>query len=133
MPAPPRSNQIRFSVDPRDISPEKAARRLHLTLTQFERVLPRLLARGFPPPDPDTGNFDLKVIDLWMDGRVTVTAAASPRGAREMAGFRRSLLDDQQGSVVDQPRPLDARAIGDPRSVAERLAHLKTRKKPNNP
>src|SRR5690606_9130818 len=40
---------IRFQVDPRDVPPEKAARRLGLTLERFEDLLPRLLARGFPP------------------------------------------------------------------------------------
>lgn len=113
MPQPPRSDQIRFPVDPRDVPPEKAARRLHLTLSQFEKVLPQLLKRGFPPPDPDTGNFDLKIIDLWMDGRTTVVATASPRGTRELTSYRRSLLAES-GS-----QPLDARVV-----IEERLKLL---------
>jgi hypothetical protein len=32
-------------------------------------VLPRLLARGFPEPDPDTGNFGLEAIDQWRKMR----------------------------------------------------------------
>ncbi|WP_404862103.1 hypothetical protein [Georhizobium sp. MAB10] len=60
---------IRFLVDPRDVPPEKAARRLGLELEQFEQLLPRLLSRGFPPSDPDTGNYDLDAIDEWRARR----------------------------------------------------------------
>ena len=35
------------------------ARRLGLSDAEFAARCPNLLARGFPPPDPDTGNFDL--------------------------------------------------------------------------
>jgi hypothetical protein len=61
----PVPSEVRFRVDPGDIPPEKAARRLHLTVDKFNEVLPRLLARGFPAPDPDTGNFALEAIDQW--------------------------------------------------------------------
>lgn len=60
---------IRHRVDPGDVPAEKAARRLHLTLEQFNDKLPKLIARGFPPADPDTGNFDLDAIDLWRKRR----------------------------------------------------------------
>ncbi|WP_032900972.1 hypothetical protein [Mesorhizobium ciceri] len=60
---------IRFHVDPRDVPPEKAARRLGLTLEQFTDLLPRLLSRGFPATDPDTGNYDLDAIDAWRAAR----------------------------------------------------------------
>jgi hypothetical protein len=40
-----------------------------LSLAQFDAQLGRLIARGFPPPDPDTGNFDLFAIDRWCDAR----------------------------------------------------------------
>jgi len=50
-----RSNRIRFPVDPRDVPAEKAARRLHLTMPEFQAKLPALLARGFPQPDPTKG------------------------------------------------------------------------------
>jgi hypothetical protein len=60
---------LRFPVDPKDVPPEKAARRLGLTMDRFEAVLPRLLSRGFPPSDPDTGNFDLDAIDAWRASR----------------------------------------------------------------
>lgn len=60
---------MRYRVEPRDAPPEVAARRLGRTLAEFNSVLPRLRARGFPSPDPDTGNFDLVAIDRWMDAR----------------------------------------------------------------
>lgn len=75
---------IRFQVEPRDVPPVKAARRLHLTLEEFEERLVRLRARGFPAADPDTGNFDLKAIDDWMDrrsGLSTEPPAAKDAGA----------------------------------------------------
>jgi hypothetical protein len=66
--APPHS-KVRSKVEPRDIPPMKAARRLHLTLEEFYAKLPELQARGFPAPDPTTGMFDLKAIDTWADAR----------------------------------------------------------------
>jgi len=60
---------LRYAIDPKDISPEKAARRLGLELSRFEEILPRLLSRGFPAPDLDTGNFDLDEIDAWRARR----------------------------------------------------------------
>jgi len=65
----PRQAEIRYRVDPRDVPPEKAARRLHLTLACFNELLPNLIKRGFPEPDPDTGMFDLDAIDLWRKNR----------------------------------------------------------------
>jgi hypothetical protein len=80
----PQQSQIRFPVDPRDVPPAKAARRLHLTLAEFERLLPRLVQRGFPRPDPDTRNYDLKAVDQWMDNRSSLppyeSAARCSRG-----------------------------------------------------
>jgi hypothetical protein len=64
-----KPRQIRFRVDAGDAPPEKAARRLHLTEAQFAEVLPRLLLRGFPAADPDTGMFDLDAIDAWRKRR----------------------------------------------------------------
>ncbi|MBR0882094.1 hypothetical protein ABIF65_003892 [Bradyrhizobium japonicum] len=65
----PRPSDVRYRVEPGDVPPEKAARRLHLTLDRFNELLPRLQARGFPPPDPDTGMFDLEQIDRWRKDR----------------------------------------------------------------
>ena len=60
---------LRIRIDPRDIPPEKAARRLGMTLDQFEATLSKLIARGFPVADPDTGNYDLAAIERWCDAR----------------------------------------------------------------
>lgn len=61
----PTSKRIRFRVDPGDVPAIKAARRLHLTSAEFADLLLRLLLRGFPPADPDTGMFGLDAIDVW--------------------------------------------------------------------
>jgi hypothetical protein len=60
---------MRFHVEPRDVPPDIAARRLGKSRADFDAALPNLLARGFPGPDPDTGNFDLQAIDRWCDAR----------------------------------------------------------------
>jgi hypothetical protein len=81
---------IRYPVDPRDVPAVKAARRLGLTLKEFLEVLPQLYARGFPHPDPTTGNYDLVRIDFWMDAR-HADDPTKPRDARELLppGLRR--------------------------------------------
>src|SRR6266849_4524577 len=66
---PPTHSKVRSKVEPRDLPPSKAARRLHLTLEEFRESLPELQTRGFPAPDPTTGMFDLKAIDAWADSR----------------------------------------------------------------
>jgi len=60
---------MRFRIDPRDVPPEVAARRLGKTFAECKAVLPDLVARGFPQADPTTGNFDLAAIDRWCDAR----------------------------------------------------------------
>ncbi|MCJ2125553.1 hypothetical protein [Methylobacterium sp. J-077] len=61
----PRAPDVRFSVDPADIPAEKVARRMHLTIAQFEACKVRLFTRGFPRPDPDTGMYCLEAVDRW--------------------------------------------------------------------
>jgi len=82
----------RFRVPPRDVPQAHAARRLGLTESAFVAALPRLLARGFPQADPDTGNFDLAAIDKWCDARHSHLfgpgAAMGPRDAGQVAGER---------------------------------------------
>lgn len=60
---------IRFPVEPRLVPPVKAARRLHLTLSEFDLKLTALRAAGFPRPCSVTGNYDLRAIDQWLDRR----------------------------------------------------------------
>jgi hypothetical protein len=65
----PRSKSVRFRVDPGDVPAEKAARRLHLSLGEFQQKLPELFNRGFPKPDPTTNMYDLHAIDEWRRSR----------------------------------------------------------------
>jgi len=52
-----------------DVPPVVAARRLALEFDRFKLLLTDLIARGFPPPDPVTGNYDLDAIDRWRKTR----------------------------------------------------------------
>jgi hypothetical protein len=74
----PIPSEVRFRVDPADVPPEKAARRLHLTIDRFNEVLPKLLERGFPAPDCTTGNFDLEAIDMWRRRRTPELFGLTP-------------------------------------------------------
>ena len=47
----------------------QAARMLGLALEPFRALLPRLYARGFPTPDPDTELFDLDAVNQWRRRR----------------------------------------------------------------
>ena len=83
---------MRFRVEPRDVPAEMAARRLGKSVAEFDAVLPNLIARGFPKPDPDTGHFDLVAIDKWCDARhahlFSGNAAMQARDASEVARER---------------------------------------------
>jgi hypothetical protein len=82
---------MRFRVEARDVPAAQAARRLGKSLDEFTAILPNLLARGFPAPDPDTGNFDLHAIDKWCDsrhGRLFGGEAPLARDASEVAAQR---------------------------------------------
>ena len=81
----------RFNVEPRDVPPPQAARRLGKSMPEFETVLPNLIARGFPEPDPDTGNFDLDAIDAWRRARhphLFLTETPRARDARTVVSAR---------------------------------------------
>jgi hypothetical protein len=81
-------DSIRYPVKPRDVPATKAARRLHLTIGEFEEVKDELFRRGFPRPDPTTGKFDLVAIDRWMDDRHRSTCAVKARDARDVMAQR---------------------------------------------
>jgi hypothetical protein len=81
-------NGIRFTVEPRDVPPTKAARRLHLTLEEFRAKLPELLKRGFPAPDPTTGNYYLPAIDRWMAARTGLTSPDEPPNHDDLVNER---------------------------------------------
>jgi hypothetical protein len=63
----PTSLTVRFSVEPRLVPPQKAARRLSLSLSAFSFRLPDLQQTGFPKPCPVLGHYDIHAIDAWID------------------------------------------------------------------
>lgn len=67
---------MRVRVEPRDVPPEAAGRRLGLTLKDFNEKLSNLIARGFPRPDPDSGNFDIVAADRWCAASATCSPVA---------------------------------------------------------
>ncbi len=87
---------IRFQVEPRDVPPEKAARRLGLELEQFTQILPRLLSRGFPASDPDTGNYDLDAVDAWRAARHRPPLPSGP-APEHSSGLVASRLERMRG------------------------------------
>jgi hypothetical protein len=77
---------MRFKLPPGgDVPPTVAARRLGLSLAQFEAALPQLQRRSppFPSPDPTTGNFDLEAIDEWRRARYPHLFLTTPQTARD--------------------------------------------------
>ena len=75
---------IKFAVQPRCVPLEKAAKRLHLSPSDFMAIRDRLEKRRFPRSDPDTGMYDLAAIDAWLDaqsGLRTPDQAADPVAA----------------------------------------------------
>lgn len=85
---------MRFKLPPGgDVPPAVAARRLGLTLAQFEAALPELQRRHppFPVADQTTGNFDIDAIDEWRRSRhpqLFLTAPQTARDAREVVAQR---------------------------------------------
>lgn len=80
----PTGASIRFVVEPRLIPQQKAARRLHLTSSEFEAKRPALARAGFPKACPITGHFDLKAIDAWLDRQAGLTAALGSTSVSDM-------------------------------------------------
>jgi hypothetical protein len=64
-----KPRKARCHTEARDVPLEAAARRLGKNASEFKEILPNLITRGFPKPDPDTGYFDLIAIDKWCDSR----------------------------------------------------------------
>ena len=89
------ARRIRFPVEPRDVPPEKAARRLHVTLAEFTVMLPALMDRGFPGADPTTGMFDLEAIDLWRHARHPHLFALLPLTPTPQLRDSREVIDER--------------------------------------
>jgi hypothetical protein len=82
---------IRFAVEPRLVPLAKAARRLHLTASQFDAKHPALAAAGFPKPCRITGHYDLKAIEAWLDrqaGIATTEVAPTQTEASRLVAQR---------------------------------------------
>lgn len=81
-------------IDAGDITPAEAGKLMGLSLAQFNHCLPSLLDRGFPPPDPTTGNYALDAISIWRQSRFPklfpgashLTVVPKLRDAREKLG-----------------------------------------------
>lgn len=77
-----------------DCPPIAAARVLWLTLEEFQAKLPELMIRGFPQPDPTTGNFDMDAINAWRKSRYphlfaqNLTPAPVARHAQDVVAQR---------------------------------------------
>jgi hypothetical protein len=76
---------VRFVVEPRLIPAKKAARRLHLSFSEFRERLQQLRSEGFPPPCSITGHYDLKAIDIWLDDRCGLGSSAGARAPIDVA------------------------------------------------
>src|SRR5262245_25764388 len=90
---------LRFRVEPRCVPPSKAARRLGLSLIEFDRVKGELFAQGFPQPDAVTGNFDLKAVEAWQDARSglsQLTTEPKPRDPAQGFSERVARLNGQR-------------------------------------
>lgn len=82
---------MRYKLPPGgDCPPIAAARRIWLSLKEFEEQLPDLIKRGFPMADPTTGNYDLDAIDAWRKARYPhlfsdrLTLATGARNAQDV-------------------------------------------------
>jgi len=80
----PSPSQVRFVVEPRLVPPVKAARRLHLTLAEFNMKREALYRGGFPRACTVTGHYDLVAIDAWLDQRSRLGGGSSdPKAEQE--------------------------------------------------
>jgi hypothetical protein len=70
---------------------QKAARRLHLTEAEFKTKLADLLSAGLPQPCSVTGNYDLKAIDIWLDGRAGIGDSIDKPKRNIMDGMKERL------------------------------------------
>ncbi len=70
----------RFTLPPRGLTCEESAGYIGLGMTEFNRLLPRLEAAGYPKIDPLTGRRDRKAIENWMDVRAGLDQDGSDNG-----------------------------------------------------
>ncbi len=81
----------KFTLPPRGLTIDESAGYLGLGMTEFNRLLPRLEAEGFPKIDPLTGRRDWKAIENWMDVRAGLAQDGSDNGLlAKIEEFRRA-------------------------------------------
>ena len=91
---------MRFHVQPRCAPSHIAARKIGLTLVQFEAMLPELRKQRFPEPDPVTGNYDLEAIDRYIEARnPELFGAVGPSAAVTDHNVIRGRLDRLRAAV----------------------------------
>ncbi|MCJ2091111.1 hypothetical protein MKK67_01100 [Methylobacterium sp. J-072] len=115
---------MRFAVDPADIPAEKVARRLHLTIVQFETCKVRLFTRGFPRPDPDTGMYCLEAVDRWrLQRHPTLFPELTPPGRtatgaapeKDLAAMAREAYERRAAGKAPLAAPARTRGVGRPK------------------
>lgn len=83
--SPPRSPSRKPRTDAGDVPAKVAALRLGMDVEDFEAALPNLIARGFPSPEPHTGNFDIEAVDAWRHARHPHLFPSADMGPRDAA------------------------------------------------
>ena len=114
----------RFRVNPGDVPPEKAARRLGLSLADFEARKATLPCRGLREPEPTTGAYDLGfrtcTPPLWL----------APRGlsrvqAAAYIGVSPTLFDQMvKDGRMPRPKLINSRRVWDRLALDEAFAAL---------
>lgn len=74
----PPPSSVRFPVQPRLLPPQKVARWMHLTLEEFQKLLPDLRKEGFPAACRVTGHYDFMAIEAWQNKRSGLSGGATP-------------------------------------------------------
>jgi hypothetical protein len=91
---------LRFKLPPGgDVPPAVAARRLGISLTDFEAKLAELQQRGFPSADPTTGNYDFDAIEEWRKVRHPQLFLTNPQTARNARGVVKERLRRMHGGL----------------------------------
>lgn len=103
-----KNDSIRFKIDPRLVSPEKAARRLGLTSFAFEKIRPKLETAGFPTPIQIIVNYNLDAIDAWICAQAERPGQLkSDRGRAQMRQTLAPMRDQalsSNGETVQPPQ-----------------------------
>jgi hypothetical protein len=79
-----------------DATPAQMVRSLAIDLADFQRLRLELEARGFPRPDPTTGNYDMDAVHAWRRFRnphlFGLTPVPGARNSEDVFGERLEAL-----------------------------------------